>query len=62
MSPEPKILIDHSRDLERELATANARIANLLDAGNELEAAAGKQGTWPGSRLDQAINAWNSLT
>ena len=36
MDPEPKVLINHARALERALNNADARIKQLEEAGNNL--------------------------
>jgi len=38
MNPEPKLLIEHARQLERELNAANQHIEELKRTGNELAA------------------------
>jgi len=38
MNPEPKLLIKHAMELERELNAANQHIEELKRAGNELAA------------------------
>lgn len=36
LTPEPKVLIEHARELERELNAANERIKRLEEAGDRL--------------------------
>ncbi len=52
MSPEPKVLINHARALERALNNADARIRRLEEAGDALKAS-GYFGGWA-----DAVNKW----
>jgi len=36
LTPEPKVLIEHARQLERELHAANDRIKRLEEAGDRM--------------------------
>ena len=36
LTPEPKVLIEHARQLERELNAANERIKRLEEAGDRM--------------------------
>ena len=36
LTPEPKVLIEHARQLERELNAANERIKRLEEAGDKM--------------------------
>lgn len=65
LTPEPKVLIEHARELERELHAANERIKRLEEAGNELRDLCVSR--WMGDVLDQAelvcaTNSWNKVT
>lgn len=37
LDPKPRTLIEHARQLERELAEANKRIQRLVEAGDALQ-------------------------
>lgn len=56
--PECDALLDHSRQLERELAAATARIAKLEEAGDRLHDAIWSVQDWNGTRVGDRADDW----
>ena len=59
LDPKPSTLIQHARQLERELAAANRKIHRLVEIGNSLAIAA-DENPYNGSLVTQWNDEWTA--